>query len=1054
MSRNMSMKKCMSDCNGSDEAYDFAIPELPRGELFRFILCSSWDDPHFIGLNTIELFNAVGQRPQINEMKTNASITRGSLNNVFKNGEANLSTNDPGKMWSARYDNLAEFLYIEIHLKEQESIAMIRIWNYNESRVHALCGVHDLRIELDGITIFQGEISCAFTFESEKESMGDTILFTTNDAILELIAENDKCLRGNEIMRSVLDLHELINDLEEEPLSISATMETSSRIRMSNAPSAHRPTTGDRKPKVQNITRSNDHQLTNINIEEAAPELSAINCSAERKNKTESGKTETGQEDIGLPLLKVFHMELLENWGAPDCIGLTGLQFLGPHGIVLDSLDCSITASSATQTSYRLLNGKNLTRSREDMWLTSYSRNSPPVRITVTFAEPVIVSGICMWNYNASPEMSYAGVRCIQIYVNGKSTSRTHIVKESSSWGDEYYIGLNGIEFYNHHEELIKLLPQNLAAFPESVNILPNVNDDPRTSDKLIDGCNDTKNSSHMWLTPILPNRYARVFVIFDIPTYVSHINVYNYRKTPERGARLITISVDDLIVFSGEVPQTKNPLRTVLSLFSDMNHIYLILSKGDSKKPGVMSTHSTLFIEQELNIFSTSYCRQLHRGLTCNHVLSFVTTGWRAEECKRNISICVKLHSANNMIGDDITKMIRLKECPQYELNINEDIATRMIKTSQKKKYELVIKSAVDQTLSKIKMITNDDHGICHIIRKNRKHCGCSCSLYHVHLKLRNGIKCLVNRPSFPCTYTATDCNNIFGRHEFDKEVVHAHFCAILTHMQTTENQKNDSYLCTAIALDSTTEHYIVGYKPFATMQKAHHMLLFGCDQPGSDEAIWDCGDMTTAGLNFQRASICVGQPSVLYGWGRDAPELYLPEEKLARQSSETLKNMDFAGVGFKVGGNTGIQYLVLQKHLKRHVLLMRTSKYILCIPRTYSSPWRKVSGWVVRENQYGQDIWELIGERNPLLPQMFQSVNKNITIRQGDIVASRCVLNNNEDKEYTMGNTANDEMCNYYLMYWVLGDRILRDNICYSPGPPEYHWTNEAELNNIPKI
>ncbi|KAM3721461.1 Protein KATNIP [Dirofilaria immitis] len=608
MSRNMSMKKCMSDCNGSDEAYDFAIPELPRGELFRFILCSSWDDPHFIGLNTIELFNAVGQRPQINEMKTNASITRGSLNNVFKNGEANLSTNDPGKMWSARYDNLAEFLYIEIHLKEQESIAMIRIWNYNESRVHALCGVHDLRIELDGITIFQGEISCAFTFESEKESMGDTILFTTNDAILELIAENDKCLRGNEIMRSVLDLHELINDLEEEPLSISATMETSSRIRMSNAPSAHRPTTGDRKPKVQNITRSNDHQLTNINIEEAAPELSAINCSAERKNKTESGKTETGQEDIGLPLLKVFHMELLENWGAPDCIGLTGLQFLGPHGIVLDSLDCSITASSATQTSYRLLNGKNLTRSREDMWLTSYSRNSPPVRITVTFAEPVIVSGICVWNYNASPEMSYAGVRCIQIYVNGKvlqgpillrkapgyihfdyvqdiifnkcilykpiSRPQTHSIngfiyqlRLHCSWGDEYYIGLNGIEFYNHHEELIKLLPQNLAAFPESVNILPNVNDDPRTSDKLIDGCNDTKNSSHMWLTPILPNRYARVFVIFDIPTYVSHINVYNYRKTPERGARLITISVDDLIVFSGEVPQSTPHKTGILSV-------------------------------------------------------------------------------------------------------------------------------------------------------------------------------------------------------------------------------------------------------------------------------------------------------------------------------------------------------------------------------------------------------------------------------------------------------------------------------------------------------
>ncbi|VDK58092.1 unnamed protein product [Gongylonema pulchrum] len=60
------------------------------------------------------------------------------------------------------------------------------------------------------------------------------------------------------------------------------------------------------------------------------------------------------------------------------------------------------------------------------------------------------------------------------------------------TWGDEFYIGLNGIEFFDHRDQLIKLLPQNLAAFPESVNVLPNVNSDPRTSAKLIDGVNDT----------------------------------------------------------------------------------------------------------------------------------------------------------------------------------------------------------------------------------------------------------------------------------------------------------------------------------------------------------------------------------------------------------------------------------------------------------------------------------------------------------------------------------------------------------------------------------
>ncbi|VDM94438.1 unnamed protein product, partial [Onchocerca ochengi] len=201
--------------------------------------------------------------------------------------------------------------------------------------------------------------------------------------------------------------------------------------------------------------------------------------------------------------------------------------------------------------------------------------------------------------------------------------------------------------------------------------------------------------------------------------------------------------------------------------------------------------------------------------------------------------------------------------------------------------------------------------------------------------------------------------------------------------------------------------------------MQKAHHMLLFGCSLPGSDEVIWDCGDMTSAGPNFQRAPVCIGQPSILYGWGRDAPDFYLPE-----------------GVGFKVGGNTGIQYLVLQVHYKKKLgpdysgisiestvgLLAKRAfdldLFFFVLPSTYMDaqtnletfetacivdedieihPFafrahthrhgEKVSGWVVRENQYGQDIWELIGERNPLLPQMFESVNKNITIRQGDV-------------------------------------------------------------------
>ncbi|PIO65483.1 hypothetical protein TELCIR_12844, partial [Teladorsagia circumcincta] len=136
-----------------------------------------------------------------------------------------------------------------------------------------------------------------------------------------------------------------------------------------------------------------------------------------------------------------------------------------------------------------------------------------------------------------------------------------------SSWGDEFYIGLNGIELYDRRHERIKVRAHNLAAFPESVNILPAVDGDPRTSLNLINGCNDTDRAEQMWLTPMLPNRCARVFFVFDVPVAVSTFVIYNYRKTPARGVRHISVSVDDLIVYSGDVPESTTEKTGILEI-------------------------------------------------------------------------------------------------------------------------------------------------------------------------------------------------------------------------------------------------------------------------------------------------------------------------------------------------------------------------------------------------------------------------------------------------------------------------------------------------------
>jgi len=57
----------------------------------------------------------------------------------------------------------------------------------------------------------------------------------------------------------------------------------------------------------------------------------------------------------------------------------------------------------------------------------------------------------------------------------------------------------------------------------------------------------------------------------------------------------------------------------------------------------------------------------------------------------------------------------------------------------------------------------------------------------------------------------------------------------------------------------------------------------------------------MHSGSKKFNAAPVCGSGDTIVYAWAMDAPELRLPD-----------------GVGFKVGGDTEIQWLVLQVHYK----------------------------------------------------------------------------------------------------------------------------------------
>uniref|UniRef100_T1IHZ3 Copper type II ascorbate-dependent monooxygenase N-terminal domain-containing protein n=1 Tax=Strigamia maritima TaxID=126957 RepID=T1IHZ3_STRMM len=77
--------------------------------------------------------------------------------------------------------------------------------------------------------------------------------------------------------------------------------------------------------------------------------------------------------------------------------------------------------------------------------------------------------------------------------------------------------------------------------------------------------------------------------------------------------------------------------------------------------------------------------------------------------------------------------------------------------------------------------------------------------------------------------------------------------------------------------------------------------MLLYGCVTPGKEYDAWSCGEIQESSSHYKTGPtpVCGKGSQIMYAWAKDAPKLDLPE-----------------GVGFKIGKNTDVKYLVLQVH------------------------------------------------------------------------------------------------------------------------------------------
>ncbi len=98
---------------------------------------------------------------------------------------------------------------------------MIRVWNYNRSRIHAYRGARLITAELDSKLIFKGEIRKAPGNAKDPEACCEIILFTDNEQLLTKIDSND-WLSRHEVTKGLDDtqrIHEYSDGQEERPMT-------------------------------------------------------------------------------------------------------------------------------------------------------------------------------------------------------------------------------------------------------------------------------------------------------------------------------------------------------------------------------------------------------------------------------------------------------------------------------------------------------------------------------------------------------------------------------------------------------------------------------------------------------------------------------------------------------------------------------------------------------------------------------------------------------------------------------------------------------------------
>lgn len=94
-------------------------------------------------------------------------------------------THDDSHIWQYRINKKQFPIRITLQFDKPLTIALIRIWNFNKSRIHSYRGIRSVKIELNEKVIFSGEIARATgDLTGSVENFGDVSFHNWIDALI------------------------------------------------------------------------------------------------------------------------------------------------------------------------------------------------------------------------------------------------------------------------------------------------------------------------------------------------------------------------------------------------------------------------------------------------------------------------------------------------------------------------------------------------------------------------------------------------------------------------------------------------------------------------------------------------------------------------------------------------------------------------------------------------------------------------------------------------------------------------------------------------------